>query len=303
MITMMLVVSSMLYAKQEPSAQKPSISFGPIQPVTDMDQRVKPREFTVTVEPVGEGEPQHFKVRGPYKLLSLDEQPRGEIVDDRLVVTTSRLIAVFDLETGEQLVDKVAAPEVVVTEDGRRVAFVTLQLKFLPIEATSSVIQVIDVPTLQIEPVFPERSIIERSPTGRLLAWVDEPADRHLAGDLFFSPDGSRLGFFCSHGGSTMPDVQRQLYVVMVDLSRGVDESRFIHRPFDWEAYLRPNVDLGDRQPYFVVESLEWTDNNTVVIRVPDDLWWLKDHIVIELPPPNEWPTETHSAEEEDHEP
>lgn len=300
MIAAMLLVPSTLCADQDPLPEATSISFGPIRVVTEKDEFDNPKElkeFTVTVEaPTEEGEPQRFVVQGPDDFVNLEEQPRGKIVDSRLLVTTRALIAVFDLETGDQVLHVVAAPQVAVTDDGRRVAFETLQRRFTPPEASSSVIQVLDVPTLQVEPVFPQRSAISPSQFGQLLAWVDDPSNRHSAGKLFFSPDGSRLVFFCTHGGN-QPDVRQKVYLVVVDLSQGLDESCFIHRPFDWQEHLRPEIKLGDRRPYFDAESLEWRDDDTLVVRPPHRARWLEDQIVVPLPEPDDCSSGANSVD------
>lgn len=268
---------------QTGSTEELSIDIGPIQTAAATDGPGQIKEFTVAVRSQNEAEERRFLVQGPDKLIDRDEHPRAEKVGDRLLVTTRSVIAVFDLATGKKVIDQIAAPEVVYSDDGRRVAFRTLQSKFVPAEATSTVIQALDVPTLELAPVFPERTVIEPSQFGRLLAWIDKPADRHSAGPLFLSPDGTRLVFFCTHALGA-PESPREVYLVVVDLSRGPAESTFSHTPFDWEMYLRPGVSTSDRSLYFVAESVTWQDEDVLHVTPPEYAHWLEDEIVIQLP-------------------
>lgn len=267
----------------EAESQQLPTTFSGIRFVTEEDRSGNLRELkevTVTVHPAEVGEPpQHFVVRGPGDFFWVNEQPQSEIVEDRLLITTDQKILVFDLTTGDQMVDIAGGSKVVASADGRRVAFET---------ESSSVVQVLDVPTLRIEPVFPERSRIELTQLGGLVSRVEEPEDRHSVGKLYFSPGDSRLFFFCTHPAGP-PDARQKVHLVVIDLSHELDATHFTHRPFDWKWYIRPDVELGDKTPYFAVESLIWLSNGTVVVTPPPDSWWLQEEIAIPLPNPDRW--------------
>lgn len=274
------------------SGAGPSISVSPIRTVAASGGAPgMVREFTVSLE--WPGVPmQQFVVQGPYKLIDVDEEVHAQVVGDRLLVLTDAVIAGFDLGSGERVLDLVGAPEVVASSDGTRVAFETSQAPFTPPEASSSVIQVVDVASLTIEPVFPERSEIEPSQFGSLLAWIEDPAERHSAGRLVFSPDGSRLAFFCTHGG--IHGEPADVYLTVVDLPDDLARSRFVHQPFDWKAHLRPRASAGERRPYFAVESVVWTEDDALVVRTPPYASWLEPELTVQVPA-----TTTRTAEPE----
>lgn len=241
------------------------------------------REFVISVSAAAGSEPRKLFFRGPGELIDPGEQPRAEVVGERLVVYTRSVIALFDLASGDEIVDRVAAPGVAASADGRWLAFKVLQLPFTPPEATSSVVEVLDVSTAQVEPVFPQRSLIEPTQFGRLLAWIDTPSERHSAGDLVFSPDGTRLAFFCTHQGEA--ETPAAVYLVVIDLSRGLAAARFTHQPFDWEAFLRPGVETAGRKLYFAVESLRWTEGDILSVTTPPYARWLERELAVPLPP------------------
>lgn len=260
-----------------------TVAFGEIRTApAPGDGRGQVKEIPVTVERPGEAT-RRLVVRGPDELIDARATPRGEVVGDRLMVATPGLVAVLDLESGEPLLERVTGPQLAVGEDGRRVAFETLQRRFTPPEASSSVIQVIDVPALAVEPVFPERETIEPSQFGQLLAWVDDPEERHSAGPMAFSPDGGRLAFFCTHGG-TRPDHPGEVYLVVVDLAGDLSRSRFVHRPFDWRRHLRPGVAAGERPFYFAVETIRWSGEETLTAEPPGYAHWLEREIAVPVP-------------------
>lgn len=272
-------------AAGEPAAERATISIAAIRTVpAPGGQPGMVKQFTVTLRPAGGGPARNFVVHGPDKLIDAGEQPRAEILGDRLLVLTEAVIAVFDLGSGEQLLDLAAAPVVAATADGRRAAFETLQHRFTPPEASSSVIQVLDVPSGAVEPVFPERSLIEPAQLGGLLAWIDDPAERHSAGPLIFSPDGSRLAFFCHHGGDLAEGAPKEVYLVVVDLPADLADSRFVHQRFDWKAYLRPRVAADVRDPYFDVESLSWSEDGELTVRTPLSTPWLEPEFTVPVP-------------------
>lgn len=214
-----------------------SLAVGSIRDVPRVAGAGPVREFVVSVRETGSGEEREFVVRGPLELVDLDECPRAQVVEDRLLVLTDSVIAVFDLESGEQLVDLVGAPGVTATSDGRRVAFETLQPELLPEQVTSSVIQVLDVLSLVVEPVFPGRRWIESSQSGQPRVWTDAAAERHSARDLVIA--GRRLAFYCVHAGDE-PGTPREVYLVVVDLGEDLSSSHFTHRPVDRPKESRP---------------------------------------------------------------
>lgn len=243
------------------------------------------KQLTVEVRAPGDAQPRRFVVSGPDKVMQDDERPVARVVGERLLVHTEAVIAVFDLATGRQLFDAVAAPGVVSSRDGRRIAWEEPQRPFTPEAASSSVVQVLDVPSLEAAPVFPERESVQRGQFGNLLAWEDDAAKRHSAGALAWSPDGTRLAFFCTHGMLGNPEEPRREFLTVVDVAGGPGRSRFVHRPFDWAPYLKRNADPRDQEPYFAVESITWSEDDTLVVEPPPFAWWLEDELVIPLAP------------------
>jgi len=249
----------------------------------------------VTVETGAES--RQFVVRAPSNLLDRGEKAKAQVVDEHLLVYTRAVVAIFDLESEEQVLDQVAAPRVVASSDGELVAFEALQRRFTPPEASSSVIEAVDMTSVAVEPVFPDRSVIRPAQLGGVLAWIEDPLDRHSAGKLVFSPDGEQLAFFCTHIPAT-PDGLQRVYLVVIDLANGLPDSRFVHVPFDWTAYLKPDVDVGERKPYFSVGSLAWSEGGELVVHPPPYARWLEDEIDVELPGAEIWETKMHRSGE-----
>lgn len=285
-----LIVAALALAPVAPAAageragERPAISISAVRTAPATGAAGVVREFTVSLQETAGGAVQRFVVQGPYKLLDPDEKPRAQVVGRRLLVWTDALIAVFDLESGERLLDLGGAPGVVAAADGRRVAFETSQLPFTAPEAESSVIQVLDVPSGAVEPVFPERSLIEPSQLGVPTAWIEDPAARHFAGPLALSPDGSRLAFFCDHGGALAEGAPREVFLVVADLPADLAASRFVHEAFDWQAHLRRPAAAGEREPYFAVESLAWTEDGGLAVRTPSYAPWLEPEFTVAPP-------------------
>jgi len=143
--------------------------------------------------------------------------------------------------------------------------------------------------------VFPERSVIQPAQFGGLLAWIEDPLERHSAGELVFSPDGSEVAFFCTHVPAS-PDGLQRVFLVVIDLSKGLAESRFVHVSFDWTAHLEPGVETDGRKPFFAVESVTWRDDGTLLVHPPPYARWLEDEIVVPLPGAEVWATEAHAS-------
>ena len=294
-LPMLLASASAACADQEPATTVPSIEVGPVEARSTIGGQGETRELTVTV---GTGdESRQFVVQAPGSLLDRGEKAEARVVGEHLLVYTGAVIAIFDLESGEQVLDQVAAPRVVASSDGELVAFEALRRRFTPPEASSSVIEAVDVKNVAMEPVFPDRSVIRPAQFGGVLAWIEDPLDRHSAGELVFSPDGEQVAFFCTHIPAT-PDGLQRVFLVVIDLS-GLPESRFVHVPFDWTASLQPDVDMGDRKPYFAVGSMAWSDRGEIVVHPPRYARWLKDEIDVELPGAEIWATEAHHSGEE----
>jgi len=287
------------WAGQEPATRAPATEIGPVEPGSAAAGQSETRELTVTVGTGGGtgigGERRRFVVEGPRNLLDLDETARAQVVGGHLLVFTRAVLAVFDLASGEKVLGEVAAPGVVASRDGRRVAFEALQRRFTPPEASSSVVEALDVTSLAVEPVFPDRSVIRPAQLGGLVAWIEDPLERHSAGKLVFSPDGERLAFFCTHVRASPGGLQR-VFLVVIDLSKGVSGSVFVHVPFDWTAHLEPGVDLGETTPYFAVESLTWSGSGALIVHPPASAWWLQEEIIVPLPGAEVWGTQAHGS-------
>ena len=233
-------------------------------------------------------------VLAPGSLLDRGEKAEARVVGEHLLVYTGAVIAIFDLESGEQVLDQVAAGRVVASSTARLVAFEALRRRFTPSEASSSVIEAVDVKNVAIEPVFPNHSVIRPAQFGWPRRGSRTRWTATLAGELAFSPDGEQVAFFCTHIPAT-PDGLQRVFLVVIDLS-GLPESRFVHMPADWTASLQPDVDMGDRKPYFAVGSMAWSDRGEIVVHPPRYARWLKDEIDVELPGAEIWATEAHHS-------
>src|SRR5262245_31159745 len=128
------------------------------------------REFILEVRR-GTAAPRRLVFSGPEKLLSPDHPPATQVVGQRLLAFTEGVLALLDLDSGKEELFETAIPPVTPTADGRRVAYIESQLPFTPAEATSMVVSVVDVPTLESAPVFPERSAISSAANGLLMVW------------------------------------------------------------------------------------------------------------------------------------
>jgi len=289
-LPVLLASAPAVCANQGAAAVAPKITVGPVEEAAAAAGDGGTRELTVTVAPAQGGEPRRFVVRGPANRLDLDEHPTARVVGGRLLVLTRAVVAIFNLKSGEQILNQVAKPGVVASPDGKLVAFVALQRHFTPAEARSSVVEALDVASLAVVPVFPERSVIRPAQLGGPLAWIEDPLERHSAGELVFSPDGRKVAFFCTHA-PVEPDGLQRVFLVVIDLSEGVAESRFVHVPFDWTAHLLPDAATGDRKPFFAVESVTWREDGTLLVHPPPYARWLEEEIVVPLPGAKDWAT------------
>lgn len=261
-----------------PEPPNASVTVGPIE--RDVrDGRPGLARFTVEVLEGGKAAPQRFVVSAPDKMLGSRERPTTYLVGSRLVVLTEAIIAVFDRLANQQVLDVVASPGVAATDDGRHLAYEALQRPFTSPEASGSVVVVVDVTTLERQAVFPEREAVRAEPSGRFSVWEEDTAQRHAVELLAFSADGKRLAFLCRHGDLADPGGPRQEYVGIVDLSRGLAASSFVHLPFDWRKHLKAGVELQGRQPFFAADSLRWSSEQTLVIRSSSGAWWLEPEI------------------------
>jgi hypothetical protein len=234
------------------------------------------REFILEIR--GAGAPLRRAVfSGPQKLLSPDHPPATKVVGRRLLAFTEGVLAIFDLATGKEELFRVAIPPVTPTADGRRVAYIESQLPFTPKEATSMIVNVVDVSTLDSRPVFPERTAISKGGAGNLLVWEEDPAKRCTTDKLFWSPEGNRLLFFCASD-------THEYSSVLVDLRKGLDASRFTRQPLPREQYLKPGAPSEGSETFFAVASVTWLDGNRVEVRTAPQNRWLKDRLVLDLP-------------------
>jgi hypothetical protein len=264
-----LLLALSLAADQGPSY---SVTAGPVREAGGMQ-----REVTLEVRREGAEVPRRLAFTVPREVVRLDERPGHRIVDGKLLAYTPGVFAVFDLATGQLDLSRVVMPDLSPTEDGRRLAYKQLQPRFLPAEATSTVISVLDVATLVDQPVFPESGKVDRSRSGHLLVWEDDPAKRCSAGKLFWSPGGDRLLFFCK------PEVG-ELSLVLVDLRGGLKESRFAQRPVARELYLEPGAAARSSETYFQAERVTWLEGNRIQVEPSPEASWIQDRILLDLP-------------------
>jgi hypothetical protein len=259
-----------------------------IESVREVDQAdvagVRVKEYVLQVEGKDQGAPVRITFGGPSRAVQ-DEIKRTAIVGDHVLVTTERVIGVFDRKTGreEKYID--AAPAVSSSQDASLVAYQVLQPRFTPPEAETSIINALDVRSLESQVVFPERDLISKGQSGTLVVWQDDPARRHVVvSDLFWSPSGKRLVFFCKHSAGPTPGVGIvEDYVVVVDLSHGVAASRFVHQLLSPDLYRKPGTEKGSKVS-FEVAAVTWLDEQTVELKpVQRDAGW-KDRIVLKLP-------------------
>lgn len=237
------------------------------------------REVSLEVRREGNAAPQRLAFRVPMQRIGLDERPAVRILDRKLLIHTDGIFAVFDLVLGRLERSEVVTPALSVTEDGRRLAWKADQPRFLPAEAASAVVRVIDIPMQLDRLVFPEREKTESSQSGHLLAWQDDPAQRCSAGDLFWSPEGDRLVFFCRSDLG-------ELSLVLVDLRDGLMKSRFTRRTLPRESYLKPGETTESSHSYFQAEKVTWLKANRIEVEPPAEAPWLRDRIILDLPEP-----------------
>lgn len=252
--------------------QTPAVSVSVLETREVAD--TQSREFILEIR--GGGPPRRVVFSGSEKLLSPDHPPATKVVGRRLLAFTEGEVAVFDLTTGKEELRRTATPPVTPTADGRRVAYVESQLPFTPKEATSMIVNVVDVPSLENQPVFPERSATSKGGAGNLLAWEEDPAKRCTIDKLFWSPDGNRLLFFCA------ADTGESSFV-LVDLRGGLAAGRFTRRPLPRERYLKPGAPGDSRETFFSVASVTWLDTDRVEVRTSPENHWLKDRLVLDL--------------------
>lgn len=263
-----LLLRLFLAPDQEPSY---SVSAGPVREAGKLE-----REVALEVRKEGAA-PQRLAFSVPKEMIRLDEKPSTRIVDRKLLAYTPGVFAVFDLTTGRLELSKVVMPDLSPTEDGRRLAYKELQPRFLPAEATSAVVNVLDIATLEDRPVFPESRKIDCSQSGHLLAWEDDPAKRCSVGKLFWSPEGDRLLFFCKPGAG-------EVSLVLVDLRGGLKQGRFAERPVAKDLYLKPGAAAKSPEAYFQAETVTWMEGNRVRVEPPPEASWMQDRILLELP-------------------
>jgi hypothetical protein len=231
------------------------------------------REFTLEVRGGGSVH-RRLVFSGPQKLLSPDHPPATKTVGSRLLAFTDATFGIFDLDTGKEKLFRVAIPPVTPTIDGRRVAYIESQLPFTPKEATSMIVSVVEVSTLESQPVFPERSAISKGGAGSLQVWEEDPKRRCTTDNLFWSPASDRLLFFCASDTGEYSSV-------LVDLRKGLAASRFTRRPLSRDFYLKPGAHPGSSEAFLAVASVTWLDGSRVEVRTAPGNRWLKDHMIL----------------------
>lgn len=218
---------------------------------------------------------------GPEKPVS-GEIRDLRIFEDRLVATTHTALAVFDLRSGheERLV---SCHDPAISETARWVAYKVFQPRFTPPEASTNVVVVLDISSLESTTVFPERQKISSGPRGELLAWEEDPAQRTSVGKLFWGPREERLLFFGKRWRNGEQGRQAVDSLVMVDLAKGIKEATFSQQEIAPEVYMKPGVTVSDSRVLFNVSEVHWLDSEALEIIPPVGYWWMKDRITIDV--------------------
>src|SRR5262249_28685363 len=160
-------------------------------------------EYVLEVTKKGASKPLTLTFGGPQMEVT-GEIEALRVTGDRLLVVSEGALGIFDLSTGQRSKFVLTHDDPALSPDGKRVAYKEFQPRYTPPEAATTIVRVLDVPTLETSSVFPERSEITSGPNGGLIAWQGDPLLRHSVGKLFWSPEGQRLLFFCKHGGDTV---------------------------------------------------------------------------------------------------
>jgi hypothetical protein len=211
-----------------------------------------------------------------------------KLADDQLIAATNCSLAVFDLKAGKKRAHVYSSCNISISPDGKRVAYVERQLHFTPPQASSSVVRVLDVGSLKTYTVFPDGPNLGPMSNGLLTTWDDDLTQIHSAGQMYWSPDGGKLLFFCIHGdfGSRDLSQERQPYLVVVYLN-DLAHSRYVHEPIAKGVYLTAGAEPKDRRYLFQVERIEWLAGGAAVRVLPKpDAPWMKRDIVLKLPAP-----------------
>jgi hypothetical protein len=235
------------------------------------------REFLLEVRREGEAGPLPLVFTGPYKMLQSDQPPRFKVVESRLLAYTDGVFAVFDLETGKREASGVGIPPIAPAPDGKRLAYIEMQLPFTPAEASSMIVNVLDTDTLESKPVFPESTRIDVRPSGGLSVWEEDPSSRCRIHELFWSPGGTRLLFFCASEAAAPS-------LVLVDLRDGLSKSRFVRQLLPGEVYRRPGAEGRDAPAVFGVEGVRWLGEGRIEIEPSAGARWVKERVVLDLP-------------------
>jgi hypothetical protein len=213
-----------------------------------------------------------------------DELQWFGVADDRLFVTTSFEIGAFSLAT-QKLEKELAVDSPVPSPDGNRIAYLAFHPRFTANEDSGSVVAVLDLSTLSYRYVFPEPDRVEEIHNGNNVYTVvteADPAKQHQVLKPFWSPDGTRLVFFCNHGFPLHPQIG-PVYVVVVDVHQFLNGTRFVHQPVDPSVYRKRGAHGADTTHFFV-DSLTWLDSETVSVQPSSALAWAKNPFVLKLP-------------------
>ncbi len=263
---------TVLSTREVPNAESPS------RPVEEVVLQVVAKGSAKPPRTIVFGGPQEY-VRESLREL--------KVASGQLLAVTDCSFAVFDLKTGKKRAHVYSSCNIAVSPDGERVAYVERRLQVTPPPAAGSVIRVLDVVPLATHTVFPEASRVSAGGGGLLSTWDDDLGQVHSAGAMHWSPDGSKLLFFCIHGLATAgaPGQESRPFLVVVDL-RDLAHSHFVHQPIAKDRYLLAGAELPkDRRVLFRPQGVEWLDGGAAVRVIPmPDAPWMRRDIVFNLP-------------------
>ena len=239
------------------------------------------RQHVLRVTDRPSGESRQLLFGGPEKGV------RGEleslrIFGRRVAATTATDLAIFDLPSG-RLEHLGRCHDPTISESARWVAYKAFQPRFTPPEASTHVVMVLDVSSLEAAAVFPERETISKGPHGEPRAWVEDPASRAQVGKLFWGPGEERLLFFAKRRRSEEGPREAVDSSVLVDLDKGVERSTFRQQEILRDVYLKPGARVDGSRVLFNVGDVRWLDEEVVEIVPPSGYWWMNERFTLDL--------------------
>lgn len=245
---------------------------------------IRVKEYVLRLSSKDGKPPVRVSFGGPERAVQ-DEIRTMTLVDEHLLVTTPTVIAVFDRRTGREEKFLDARPTATLSPNAERVAYKEFQPRFIAPEDSTTIVRVLDVRSLAVHSVFPEAEKITQGQFSDLVAPEDDPARRHIVtSELFWSPQGTRLLFFCTHFAGMPGEQVVGNYVVVVELGRDLSESRFVHQEILPSSYRKPQAEKGRDSSRFSVGSVKWLNEERVEVVPSTGQEWLKERIVLDLP-------------------